>query len=453
MYLNRSIDAELLQWKRSSNRKPLLLRGARQVGKSCSVRRLGQAFAHYIEVNFEKKPEVKELFRQVRDVREIASRLGQLYNVPVVPGETLLFLDEIQASEEALKSLWFFKEDYPELHVIAAGSLLEFALKDLQAYGVGRIRSMFMYPLSFDEFLAAQGKEAWIEAKRKADSAHPLFAALHDELVQAFRTFLIVGGMPASVVAWLETRDYRECANEQDDIQQTYYDDFVKYARKVEPALLRNTLQSAVMQIGRKFVYSQVEGGYRVEEVKNALGMLCDAGILKAVRHTAANGLPLGAEVNKKFCKYIYLDSGLLLRILDLDLGGSREITDLILLGAAGDLVNKGGLTEMVAGWEIVKAGNPRTQHDLYYWENLANGTTSEIDYVVTHEMKVLPIEVKSGVSGKMKSLRFFMQKKQLTLAVRTSLENFGEVELSEEGGVSRRIEIRPLYALGDLLR
>ena len=319
MYLNRSIDSELLLWKKSSKRKPLLLRGARQVGKSCSVRRLGESFENYIEVNFEKKPELKELFRQVSDVKEIASRLGQLYAVPVIPGKTLLFLDEIQASEEALKSLWFFKEDFPELHVVAAGSLLEFALRDLQAYGVGRIRSMFMYPLSFDEFLMAQGKEDWIEAKNKADGAHPLFLALHNELVQAFRTFLVVGGMPASVVAWLETRDYRECANEQDDIQQTYYDDFVKYARKVDPALLRDTLQSAVMQIGRKFVYSQVDGGYRSEEVKNALGLLCDAGILKAVRHTAANGLPLGVEVNKKFCKYIYLDSGLLLRILERD--------------------------------------------------------------------------------------------------------------------------------------
>ena len=311
---------------------------------------------------------------------------------------------------------------------------------------------MLMYPLAFDEFLMAQGKEDWIEAKNKADGAHPLFLALHNELVQAFRTFLVVGGMPASVVAWLETRDYRECANEQDDIQQTYYDDFVKYTRKVDPALLRDTLQSAVMQVGRKFVYSQVDGGYRSEEVKNALGLLCDAGILKAVRHTAANGLPLEAEVNKKFCKYIYLDSGLLLRILDLDLGGSKEVTDLILLGAAEDLVNKGGLTEMVAGWEIVKAGNPRTQHDLYYWENLANGATSEIDYVVSHDMKVLPIEVKAGVSGKMKSLRFFMQKKRLTRAVRASLENFGEIRLAD-GDDAARIEICPLYALGNAVR
>ncbi len=455
MYLRRRIDTELVAWKASTPHKPLLLRGARQVGKSSSIRHLGENFANYIEVNFEKRPELKDLFRQTQDVREITARLGQLYNVSVKPGETLLFLDEIQACEEALKSLWFFKEDYPELHVVAAGSLLEFTLKEVRAYGVGRIRSMFMYPLSFDEFLWAQGKEAWVEAKEKADGEHPLFDALHADLVQAFRTFLIVGGMPASVAVWTETHDYQACADEQEDIQQTYYDDFAKYAKKVDPALLRNTLQSAVMQVGKKFVYSRVEGGYRAEEVKKALGMLCDAGILKPVRHSAANGVPLGAETNNKFCKYIYLDSGLLLRILDLDFGGAREITELILAGTAEDLVNKGALAEMVAGWELVKAANMKARYDLYYWENLERGTTSEIDYVISRRLKVLPVEVKAGTSGKMKSLHLFMRKKHLNHAVRSSLENFGILEHIDKGedGTIRRIEVVPLYALGSLMR
>lgn len=148
---------------------------------------------------------------------------------------------------------------------------------------------------------------------------------LHNSLIQEFRDFLVVGGMPASVVAWLNTHDYAQCAEEQEDIQQTYYDDFSKYAAHVDPQLLRNTLQSVVTQVGRKFVFSNVEGGYRSEEVKNALTMLCDAGIIKEVSHTAANGLPLGAEVNRKFRKYIYLDSGLLLRVLDLDLTRARH--------------------------------------------------------------------------------------------------------------------------------
>ena len=197
----------------------------------------------------------------------------------------------------------------------------------------------------------------------------------------------MVGGMPASVAAWITSHDYRQCQAELDDIQLTYYDDFVKYAKKVDPTLLRNTLQSVILQIGNKFVYSQVEGVYRAEEVKKALGLLCDAGIIKRVSHTAANGLPLGAEINKKFRRYIYLDSGLLLRILDMDLGSAQQLTELIIAGTAEDLVNKGGLAEMVLGWELVKYNNPRSQHDLYYWENTAEGTRSEVDYIIARKV------------------------------------------------------------------
>ena len=453
MYIQRKIDQHLLEWKDSDGHKPLLLRGARQVGKSCAVRHLGETFDYYIEANIEKRPELKHLFSTITDAHELANRLGILYNTPIIPGKTLLFIDEIQASAEAIKSLWFFKEDFPELHVIAAGSLLEFALKGLSSFGVGRIRSLFMYPLSFDEFLASQGKHAWIEAKRNADAEHPLFEALHTELVQAYRTFLLVGGMPASVVAWLQTHDYRECQAELDDIQLSYYDDFSKYAAKVDTTLLRNTLQSVVKQTGNKFVYSKVDGGYRAEEVKKALGMLCDAGIVRRVSHTAANGLPLGAEVNDKFRKYIYLDSGLLLRILDLDFGGSRELVDVIIAGAAEELVNKGGLAELVLGWELVKYSNPRSPRELFYWENIVEGTTSEVDYIIAHDMKVLPIECKAGTTGKMKSLRLFLRNKHITNAIRCSLENFAMLTYKDDADNStiRYIKVNPLYAVANI--
>jgi len=451
MYYKRFIDQHLTEWKDSHNRKPLLLRGARQVGKSRAVGHLGESFRYYIEANFEKRPELKNIFTQTTDVHEIAARIGRLYNTLVIAGETLLFLDEIQGCPEAIRSLWFFKEDYPELHVVAAGSLLEFTLKKLTSFGVGRIRSLFMYPMSFEEFLMAQGKTSWIEAVHQADGTHPLFDELHQELVQQFRTYLIVGGMPASVATWVETHDYMQCADEQDDIHQTCYDDFVKYAAQVDPQLLRNTLRSVIVQVGSKFVYSRVDGGYGTDDVKKALSLLCDAGLVKRVSHSAGNGIPLGAETNDKFRKYIYLDSGLLLRILDLELGGADELTALIMAGSANDLVNKGGLTEMVAGWEMVKYASPKTQHDLYYWQNLDKGTTSEVDYLTTRNLEVLPIEVKSGTTGKMKSLRLFMQKRHLHHAIRTSLENFGTIEYtdSEDTDIIRRINIIPLYALG----
>ena len=208
MYIKRHIDNYLLDWKNTSDRKPLLLRGARQVGKTTAIKHLGEQFEYFIEANFEKQKDLKSLFELGLPIKEVANRIGIIYDTPVVPGKTLLFLDEIQVCPEAIHSLWLFKEDYPELHVVAAGSLLEFALKGLHSYGVGRIRSLFMYPFSFDEFLEAQGKVSWLEKKRDATCEKPLFDELHNQLVEQFRSYLMVGGMPASVVAWIKHGDY-----------------------------------------------------------------------------------------------------------------------------------------------------------------------------------------------------------------------------------------------------
>lgn len=446
-YFKRHIDEELEIWKTSRNRKPLLVRGARQIGKSSSIRNFAKQFKYFVEVNFETRKEIARIFEQEYDVSTICERLSILTSTPVIPGETLLFLDEIQACKAALKSLWFFKENLPGLHIVAAGSLLEFALQEITSYGVGRVSSFFMYPMSFEEFLWALGKDGWVESLRQASVEYPLFEALHKELVSVYRTFLMVGGMPASVKAWIETKDFRECINELADIQQTYYDDFSKYGKAISLDLLRDTLTSVVAQTGGKFTYSKVSGGYSSEEIKRALKRLTEAGLIKPVRMTAANGLPLGGEVNEKFTKYLYIDSGLLLRVLDLDFGGAEPVTELILAGSEEDIVNKGKLAELSVGWELVKGADHRHRFELYYWENLAKGATSEVDYVMAKDMRVLPIEVKSGTSGKMKSLRFFMEKKNLSKGIRSSLENFGEI-IIDSGEDPLHINIIPLYAI-----
>mgnify|MGYP003253053946 FL=1 len=451
-YLVRNIDVELLKWKDSPRRKPLLVRGARQVGKSWSIRHLGETFKHYLEVNLEKEKDLCSLFEEVSDVKELSQRLGAVHNVPVIPGNTLLFIDEIQNCPAALKSLWFFKESYPDLHVVAAGSLLEFALNEMPSYGVGRIRSMFMYPMSFKEFLMARGKGMWIKGIATADWAHPIDERLHSRLVSEFRSFLMVGGMPASVSAWVETQDYSACQDEQNDIQQSYLDDFAKYAGKVDPQLLRNTLSAVVRQSGKKFVYSKVDGGYKAEDVKESLRLLRDAGIIIPVQMSAANGLPLGAQVNPKFTRYDYLDTGLLLRVLAMNYDDDRELTRLILAGEAPELVNKGIVTELTAGLELMNCVYPQSKYELFYWENLERNATAEVEYVIAKNARCLPIEVKAGISGKMKSLRLFMNKKNLVGGIRCSLENFGRLEVSDtdETGrqVIRTIGILPLYAV-----
>ncbi len=451
-YLKRNIDAELLKWKESLRRKPLLVRGARQVGKSWAIRHLGESFTHYLEINLEEERDLCRLFDEIPDVKELSKRLGAVHNVPVIPGETLLFIDEIQNCPSALKSLWFFKENYPELHVVAAGSLLEFALNEMPSYGVGRVRSVFMYPMSFKEFLMARGKEMWIEEIAKADWTHPLDESMHTRLVSEFRSFLMVGGMPASVAAWVETQDYSACQDEQNDIQQSYFDDFAKYSKKVDPQLLRNTLAAVVSQTSQKFVYSKVDGGYKATEVKEALRLLRDAGIIIPVQMSACNGVPLGAQVNPKFIRYDYIDTGLLLRVMAMNYDDDRELTRLILAGDAPDLVNKGIVAELTVGLELLKSSNPQSKYDLFYWENTERNATSEVEYVIAKNAKCLPIEVKAGTSGKMKSLRLFMQKKGLTTGIRSSLENFGLLEVSDadEKGqpVMRTIGILPLYSV-----
>lgn len=234
-YLERQIDKEFEAWKSSVEHKPLLVRGARQVGKSSAIRHLGESFPYFLEVNFERDKTVKEFFDGDLNVKFISEQLSAYFKVPVIPGKTLLFLDEIQACPNAIHSLWFFKEDYPELHVVAAGSLLEFALKDLGAYGVGRIRSMFVYPMSFDEFLYALGDDGLVSMKRNATSQKPLMNVFYERLVERFRSFLLIGGMPAAVAKYVDTNSYLEVDSVLSELKQTYLDDFVKYKAKVNP--------------------------------------------------------------------------------------------------------------------------------------------------------------------------------------------------------------------------
>lgn len=446
-YIPRNIDKYLLEWKDDPFRKTLLLRGARQVGKSTAVRQLAKNFKYFIEVNLEKRPDILNLFENLHDVKEISNRISAIFDIPVQPGKTLLFIDEIQFSKGAIKMLRYFKEDFPELHVVAAGSLLEFVLADLPSFGVGRITSFFMYPFSFEEFLIANGKKTWANEINKASCIHPVFEELHNEIIELWRTFILVGGMPESVAAWVATKNYLKCFEVLQDIRQSYFDDFEKYSSKISPEILRNTLRSVVDQNGKKFIYSKIGEGYRTEVVKEALDALCRAGLIKEISMTAANGLPLGAEVKTKYTKYLMMDTGLMLRIQGMNTDNENEAADFIFNSSPIDLVNKGTIAEMFAGLEFVKHSNPRIPVDLFYWENTAKGASAEVDFISSYKNTIMPIEIKSGISGKMKSLRMFMASRNLQKGIRSSLENFGLLDITEESA-KRTIQIIPLYAL-----
>ena len=393
------------------------------------------------------------LFSRDLQVNRIVSQMAALCGIPIIPKETLLFLDEIQDCKEAIMALRFFKEDLPDLHVIAAGSLLEFVLDDIPTFGVGRIHSMYMFPMTFDEFLMANGESVLLEARNQATSTSPLPEPLHYKLVQLLRTFILVGGMPESVVKWVETNDYLQCQEVQDDILTGYEADFPKYKKKIDPQLLSATMKSAAIQATHKFVYARVPGEYKTSEVKKALEMLTKAGILIPVTHSDANGLPLGEERDDSIRKLLLLDTGLMLRLLNMSLGDITAVTTQILTSSASDMVNKGPMAEMLAGLELLHYLSPNLHHELFYWVRQAKNSTAEVDYVLPHDMQVLPFEVKAGVQGGMKSLCGFMRDKRLTQAVRCSLENFGRFDYidAKAGNAVRHITIIPLYAVSQL--
>ncbi|MBR6978962.1 MAG: ATP-binding protein [Prevotella sp.] len=445
-YFRRHIDEQLQQWKEAPRRKPLLIRGTRQVGKSTAVREFGKLFRFFVEINLEKQPDLLQLFPANIDVKKTCEKLSGTLGIPIVPGETLLFIDEIQVSKEAIMSLRYFKEDYPELHVIAAGSLLEFTLEELPSFGVGRIRSLYMYPFSFDEFLMAQGLDLTIDYKKKATSEEPLTEKAHKDIVDQLRTFYLVGGMPAAVTEWVETHSFIEVAHTHTDIIQTYEDDFNKYKKRVSPNLLRQVLRSVALQAGNKFVYAQAVRDVHSSVVRDALHLLTLAGLIAPVTHTSGTGVPLGAEENSNYTKYLFFDLGVMLTMLDIPAAD-------ILLASDVDLVNKGGTSEVFAGLEMIKYRDCLQKPEMHYWENTAKGSNAEVDYLRVRSGQVLPVEVKANTQGSMQSLWVFMRMRKLHDAIRTSLENFGQFNYDDpkDNFERRHVDIIPLYALSNL--
>lgn len=441
-YLSRNIDSELAKWKKSAAHKPLLIRGARQIGKSSSVRHLGESFRSFVEVNFDRQPELKSIFTDNLSPHRIVSQLEAIFMSEIIPGETLLFIDEIQECEGAITALRYFKEEMPELHVIAAGSLLEFTLRDISSFGVGRIRSMFMYPMTFNEFLQASNSFL-AKAVAAASPSAPLSEALHNAVVEQYKSYILVGGMPEAVKCWTEGGDYLACREIHEDIVRTYEIDFAKYGSRVNPTLIRQTLHSVVRQLGSKFIYSRIGEGVRSEKVKEALDLLTLACLIVPVNATQANGLPLDAEEKRGFVKYLYLDSGLLLAIQNMQMHNIGEISAEVLTATSAELVNKGPISEMICGNELIRNDSPFMQPQLYYWVKEDRMSNAEIDYIIARNGKILPIEVKSGVKGGMKSLHLFMDAKHLDSAVRISLEPFGTIVERD-----KEIDILPLYAV-----
>jgi len=441
-YFNRNVDEALLAWslERPPDRKPLLLRGARQVGKSSAVRQLGKRFRYFVEINFDDDKAARTFFEPSIAPRDICDHLALYYNVPIIPGETLIFFDEIQSCQPALEKLRYFYEKYAELHVVAAGSLLEFALEEIPSFGVGRIRSLFMYPFGFDEFLAALGEGALRDAIKAASPEKPLLDPIHKRLLGRLKIFMICGGMPQAVSQYARKRDLLGGELVLNDLITAFKTDFAKYRKRTPLLLLNEVFESVMHQTEGKFVYERAAPGTPTVAVRHALDLLIMAGLVYPVTHTAANGIPLGAETNHKYRRAIPCDTGLFLQ----SLGLRSEILPADDFSA----VNRGSLAEILVGLELLKAASCYKPHQLYCWQRSASPGSqrgnAQVDFIVQKGASIIPIEVKSGIQGGMQSLRLFMNEKRIEKGIRTSLENFGR-----NGG----IDVYPLYAIGNVVR
>ncbi|MBI5528851.1 MAG: ATP-binding protein [Deltaproteobacteria bacterium] len=431
----RRIEEKLISWKRDRARKALLLRGARQVGKTWSIRELGRTFPHLLEVNFEENRDVHAFFKGSLSPGPLCEKLSAFYSIPVVPGRTLVFFDEIQACPDALSSLRFFHEKMPDLHVVGAGSLLELALEEVPSLGVGRLSSLFMYPLTFDEFLVAVGQNALPGIVENADPAHPVDEPFHRRLVDLVRTYFVVGGMPAVVRTYTEKRDLPACFKTLDDLVIGIEDDFAKYRKRSPVARLAEVFRSVTFQTGGKFKYSNVDSPAGGQPLKEALDLLVKAGLAHRVVHTDARGLPLGAQADERKFKVLLFDIGVHQRLMGLDIPGHLTAGEV-------ELVNRGGLAEAFTGLELIGNHPSHVKPAVYYWHRETRGAHAEVDYVIRQGTAIVPVEVKAGTRGQMQSMRLFMEERGLEKGIRVSMENFSKYD---------RIETVPLYAAGRL--
>lgn len=435
--MKRVIEHYLWEWKGEPGRKSLLLRGARQVGKTFTVRRFGETFESFFEVNFEKEPGLGSVFEPDLDPHRIIRDLALARDTRIIPQETLLFLDEIQQVPRAITALRYFYEEMPELHVVAAGSLLDFAIEEV-GIPVGRVQSLHMYPMSFLEFLTAKGQSLAVEALIQHSASEPLNEAVHGKLLREQGEYLAVGGMPEAVQEWVEHEDLRRCNRVHERLANTFRQDFAKYSKEHQIKYVDLVFSETPRMLGQKFVFSRLAGTWRRRDLQPALELLAKASIVHPVLQTAATGVPLGAEANSAQFKVLFLDVGLAESLLGFD--GGRWILD-----HEATFANAGALAEAFVGQELLAYGPVHRRTELYYWHREARSSSAEVDYIVSAGQQVIPIEVKSGTRGGLKSMRLFLTSRSEVspCGVRFSTHNFSSFE---------DLRSYPLYGVGSFV-
>lgn len=413
--VKRDLNIWLKAWKRDRKRKPLIIRGARQVGKTWTVTNFGKSdFRQLVEINFELQPQFKSVFSNL-DPHEIVQKIELTENIEIDPGTTLLFLDEIQECPQALKALRYFYEKMPQLHVIAAGSLLEFIMEsEAISIPVGRVQDIHMVPLSFGEFLTVVG-----EPKLRSYLQNLTLDSTIPEPVQAkclslLKTYLYLGGMPEAVADWLEFNKFNKTDALHKGLLLNYRNDFGKYGKRVNTEMLEKVFVKSPAMVGVKFKYSAIDNQSNSRDIRKALQMLVKAHVVYKVHSVPGSGLPLHAHVNEKSFRILFLDVGL----MQAAMGINRDtyLSDNLLA------VYRGMVAEQFVGQQLLALKQPFEEPELYYWHRETRGSAAEVDYLRQSGEHILPVEVKAGKTGSLKSLKLFLAEKKAPFGVRFSL-------------------------------
>ena len=413
----KSFD-KLLKWKEKKNRKPLLVTGVRQCGKTYLIKEFGRTeFEEMAYFNFDGNTGLKSIFDYDFNVERIMDELGNvIYGKKIIPGKTLVVFDEIQDCPRAIQSLKYFCENMPELHLIAAGSLLGVALrKEGISFPVGKVDRMEMYPMSFEEFVMADGGDNYISGSSRLALEREVPEIYTVPLEKFLKNYYITGGMPEAVQTWVDTHDYREVEEVQDRILKDYADDFGKHTTPdtmTKVKLIWDSIPSQIARDNNKFIFSHVKQGARAKDLEDALEWLVNAGIAYKLKLVSNPELPLSGMADNTYFKVYLSDVGLLRR-------KSNVNYRTILEGDASYIHFKGALTENYIMTQLKCMGI-----ESYFWRTKAD---AEMDFITDYEGILLPIEVKSADNTKAKSLHIFCNRYHPKMAVKTSLKNVGD--------------------------
>lgn len=431
--MKRTLYHSLLKWKSQNVRKPLLLQGARQVGKTYLLEEFGRnEYSDFAYFNFEKTRELHSLFETNLNPVDISELLSTFRGQKISPESTLIFFDEIQACPRALTNLKYFCEETPEQHVVAAGSLLGVSVGKSSSFPVGKIHFMTLYPMTFFEYLDAAQEELLVDHLKEHEGFQPIPEILHNKLISLFKFYLYLGGMPEVVSHYLRQRDIGEARRIQRDILNAYTRDFSKYTTASEAVRISEIWHSIPAQLAKenkKFKYSDVSKSGRASRFESSIEWLKKTGLVHLAYNIKTPKLPLNGYADHSKFKIYLLDSGLLGAMLDLP-------SDTIVTSNNLFSEYNGAFVENYVAGELTAQGFD----GLHYWTSQSD---AEVDFILSTNDSIVPLEVKSGMSRRTKSLRVYAQKYKPSTVYRTSPRNF-----TKDGDLANI----PLYAISQIL-